>query len=236
MDISIWIVCLLFMSLSHDCLYFELTGYVQGADIDKLWWEIHKQDMAGNSTFLWFLSLTTNVINSFTSCVFYSTKCNLHIYAICVVRSMGVNHLSMSRPLCWSSSVVQLLELYSAYFWRYCRNWLSFTALKMYPWHLKMVYCKLDILLKMASCKVTTIENDDNWKWAFELCEGSQLQSDDNDRKLGVVGLFWLGSNLQGASLVQRERVRDREQERERLGQYICILPYVKHMCCSPAL
>ena len=45
----------------------------------------------------------------------------------------GVNHLSMSRPLCWSFSVVQLLELYSAYFGRYCRNWLSFTALQLYP-------------------------------------------------------------------------------------------------------
>ena len=64
-------------------------------------------------------------------------------------------------------SVVQLLELYSTYFGRYCRNWLSFTVLKIYPWHLKMVYCKLDILLKMVSCKVMTIENDDDRKWAF---------------------------------------------------------------------
>ena len=28
----------------------------------------------------------------------------------------------------------------------------------------------------------------------------------------------------------------ERERDRERLGQYICILPYVKHMCCSHAL
>ena len=43
-----------------------------------------------------------------------------------------VNHLSMSRQLCWSFSVVKLLDLYSAYFGTYYRNWLSFTALKMY--------------------------------------------------------------------------------------------------------
>ena len=66
----------------------------------------------------------------------------------------------MSRPLGWSFSVVQLLELYSAYFGRYCRNMLSFTALQMYPWHLKMVYYTVDILLKMVSCKVMTIENE----------------------------------------------------------------------------
>ena len=29
---------------------------------------------------------------------------------------MGVNHISMSRPLCWSFSIVQQLELYSACF------------------------------------------------------------------------------------------------------------------------
>ena len=45
----------------------------------------------------------------------------------------GINHLSMSKPLCWPFSVVHLLELYNAYFGRYCRNWLSFIALQMYP-------------------------------------------------------------------------------------------------------
>ena len=73
--------------------------------------------------------------------------------------SPGINHLSMSRPLWWSFSVVQLLELHSAYFGRYCRNWFTFTALQMYPQHLYMIYCKLDILLKMVSYKVMTIEN-----------------------------------------------------------------------------
>ena len=52
---------------------------VQDVSISKLWWEIHKQVMAGNSTFLWFLCLTTNVIASFTFCVLYSIKCNLVI-------------------------------------------------------------------------------------------------------------------------------------------------------------
>ena len=28
----------------------------------------------------------------------------------------------------------------------------------------------------------------------------------------------------------------EQERMRERLGQYICILPYVKHMCCNQAL
>ena len=57
---------------------------VQGASISKLWWEIHKQVMAGNSTFLWFLCLTTNVIASFISCVLCSIKCNL---VICYIQS-----------------------------------------------------------------------------------------------------------------------------------------------------
>ena len=37
-----------------------------------------------------------------------------------------------------------------------------------------------------------------------------------------VGGLFGVG---------EREK-----RERERLGQYICILPYVKHMSCSQAV
>ena len=57
---------------------------VQGASISNLWWEIHKQVMAGNSTFLWFLSLTTNVIASFTSYVLCSIKHNL---VICYIRN-----------------------------------------------------------------------------------------------------------------------------------------------------
>ena len=52
---------------------------VQDVSISKLWWEIHKQVMAGNSKFLWFLCLTTNVIASFTSCVFYSIKHKLYL-------------------------------------------------------------------------------------------------------------------------------------------------------------
>ena len=52
---------------------------VQDVSISRLWWEIHKQVMAGNNTFLWFLCLTTNVIASLTSCVLYSIKCNLVI-------------------------------------------------------------------------------------------------------------------------------------------------------------
>ena len=52
---------------------------VQDVSISKLWQEIHKQVMAGNSKFLWFLCLTTNVIASFTSCVFYSIKCKLYL-------------------------------------------------------------------------------------------------------------------------------------------------------------
>ena len=60
---------------------------VQDVNISKLWWEIHEQVMAGNSTFLWFHHLTVNVIVSFTSCVFYSIKHNLHFYTICVVLS-----------------------------------------------------------------------------------------------------------------------------------------------------
>ena len=66
----------------------------------------------------------------------------------------------MSRPLCWSFSVVQLLELYSAYFGRYSINLLSFTTLQMYHWHLHMIYYKLDILLQMVSYEVMTIENE----------------------------------------------------------------------------
>ena len=30
----------------------------------------------------------------------------------------------------------------------------------MYPWHLQMVYCEVDILLKMVSCKGMTVAND----------------------------------------------------------------------------
>ena len=56
---------------------------VQGASISNLWQEIHKQVVAGNSTFLWFLCLTTNAIASFISCVFCSIKCNLVICYIC---------------------------------------------------------------------------------------------------------------------------------------------------------
>ena len=55
----------------------------QGKSISNLWWEIHKQIMAGNSTFLWFLCLTTKVIASFTSCVLCSIKRNLEICYIC---------------------------------------------------------------------------------------------------------------------------------------------------------
>ena len=87
------------------CIFkFELSGFyswaynmiactlnwlvnVQGASISNLWWEIHKQVMAGNSTFLWFLCLTTNVIASFTSCVLCSIKCNLVICYICNIHS-----------------------------------------------------------------------------------------------------------------------------------------------------
>ena len=60
---------------------------VQDVSISKLWWEIHKQVMAGNSTFLWFHHLTANVIVSSTSCVFYSIKHYLHLYTICAVLS-----------------------------------------------------------------------------------------------------------------------------------------------------
>ena len=70
-----------------------------------------------------------------------------------------VNHLSMSRPLCSSFSVVKQLELLSEYFARYCRNWLSLTEWNTYSWQPKMVYCKLDILVKMVNCKLTTIAN-----------------------------------------------------------------------------
>ena len=52
---------------------------VQDVSISKLLQVIHKQVMAGNNTFLWFLCLTTNVIASFTSCVLYSIKRNLVI-------------------------------------------------------------------------------------------------------------------------------------------------------------
>ena len=34
--------------------------------------------------------------------------------------------------------------------------------------------------MKMVSCKVMTIENDDNKKLAFKVHEDGQLQSDDN--------------------------------------------------------
>ena len=60
---------------------------VQDVSISKLWQEIQKQVMAGNSTFLWFHHLTANVIFSFTSCVFYAIKHTLHFYTICVVVS-----------------------------------------------------------------------------------------------------------------------------------------------------
>ena len=70
-----------------------------------------------------------------------------------------VNHLAMSRPLCWSFSLVKQLEGWSASFGRYFRNWLSFTALHTYSWQLKMEYCNLHILMKTVSCKVTMIEN-----------------------------------------------------------------------------
>ena len=62
---------------------------VQGASVSNLWWEIHKQVMAGNSTFLWFLCLTTNVIASFTSCVLCSIKHNLVICYICNTFVLG---------------------------------------------------------------------------------------------------------------------------------------------------
>ena len=82
----------------------------------------------------------------------------------------------MSRPLCWSFSIVKKLELWSACFGRYCRNWLSFTALKTYSWHLKMVYCQLDILVKMVSSKVTTIENEHFNFNNFNICSWSYLE------------------------------------------------------------
>ena len=75
--------------------------------------------------------------------------------------------------------VLKHLELRSAYFWRYCRNWLSFTELKTYSWKLKMVYCKLDILLKMVNWKLKTIANElfncnnfniHSWSWNYCGC------------------------------------------------------------------
>ena len=64
----------------------------------------------------------------------------------------------MSRPLCWSFSIVKQLEPWSACFGRYCRNWLNFTTLQTYSWQLKTVYCKLHVLMKMVSCKVMMME------------------------------------------------------------------------------
>ena len=53
---------------------------------------------------------------------------------------MGVNHISMSRPHCWSFSIVkQLDQMYSSQLWT--------------------VYCKLHVLMKMVSCKVMMIRN-----------------------------------------------------------------------------
>ena len=36
-------------------------------------------------------------------------------------------------------------------------NWLSFTELKMYSGQLQMVYCKLDVLMKMVNCNLMKI-------------------------------------------------------------------------------
>ena len=63
----------------------NLLVNVQDVSINKLWQEIHEQVIAGNSTFLWFLCLTTNVIASFTSCVFYLIKYHL---VICYIQSI----------------------------------------------------------------------------------------------------------------------------------------------------
>ena len=107
----------------------------------------------------------------------------------------------MSRPLCWSFSVVKLLELYSVYFGRYCRNWLSFTALRMYLWCLKMVYYKVNILLKIVSCKVMTIAN----KPEHFNCMQTVI------------------------CIIERERERERERrERERRERERGLCPFVK--------
>ena len=70
----------------------------------------------------------------------------------------GVNHLSMSRPLCWSFSIVKQLELWSGCFGSYCRNLLGFTTLQTYSWQLKTVYCKLHMLMKMVSCNLQNVK------------------------------------------------------------------------------
>ena len=49
-------------------------------------------------------------------------------------------------------------------FGRYCRNWLTFTALQMFSCHLKMVYCELDVLMKTVNCKVMMIENQHRYQ------------------------------------------------------------------------
>ena len=86
----------------------------------------------------------------------------------------------MSRPLCWSLSVVKRLELWSACFGRYWRNWLSFTALKTDFWHLKTVYCQLDNLwrwsvpkwqqLKMSFLTATTSISTHGAIWSYPGC------------------------------------------------------------------
>ena len=42
----------------------------------------------------------------------------------------------------------------------------------MYSWHLKMVYCQLDVLVKMVSCKVTTTEKETTLL-VFQCCEAT---------------------------------------------------------------
>ena len=60
----------------------------------------------------------------------------------------------------------------------------------MYSWHLKMVYCKLDILMKMVSCKVMIIENQHGYQ-GFRGALGDGSRSRD---VRAIRGCRWLGS------------------------------------------
>ena len=92
---------------------------IQDVSISNLWWEIHTQAMAGNSTFLWFLCLTIIVIASFTSCVLYSIKPNL---VICSIPSSMFFHLGflLQRRLSSSyNSVLLFIFCDQIVFWKY---------------------------------------------------------------------------------------------------------------------
>ena len=137
---------------------------VQGASISNLWWEIHKQVMAGNSTFLWFLCLTTNVIASFTSSVFYSIKCNLVICYIHNTMLSWIWWLPYPAPYFFQWILGYLLTIWECNF--ICNHhmvWLQNCLIQASKvlFNLFQVWGCFDVAIK-----VTTLQNCGSiWNW-----------------------------------------------------------------------